>query len=413
MNKKRIIYLAIIIIILISIFQILLIPSGRNVFDYIFRAVRGEYATYIRIADKEEKWKTVYCNGEYYIYSKEKKAICRYSTWEKIVPMPQEPEWMTASDKYIIYSVDNILYQYSYDGIFVASRSFSEHEQILKLYTEDENVYCSICTGDNSIVDTVYILSVEDISKAGNIGRTGLSFEMLPGFCVSSEKFMREYRIRQLENGWIVAGGEPGTIKIDYKDDSIKIWTSDTSREWIEIVGGSERTPVSERYDVLCMDGNVLYAIPEGRECMIASMEQSDIIEYKNKEFRYSYSVVDDRCLIILLEKYLDGFGGDGRPASEGSVGSFFGGCLLAINLDNHKLEKSIEEEEQVIYIDKDRYATLNNGVIKVRGILDEKKIKEKKIKGYKRGKEYNIELCHNRLFVFCGDDLLDTFMLD
>lgn len=413
MNKKKIIYLTIIIT-LICIFQIMLLSSGRNAFDYIFRAIRGEYTTYIHVADKEEKrTKTVYCNGTYYIYSEEKKAICKYDTGEKIIPVPQKPEWMTAKGNDIFYSIDNILYQCTCNGVPVASHSFSQDERIFKICAEDENVYCSICTGDSSIVDTVYIFNAQDISKAGDIGKAGVPFDDIPGFRIWSEKFMQEYRIRQLKSGWIVASGEPDTIQIDYSNAAVKIQTKDTNKELIEFVGKSGREPVSERYNVLCIDGNALYAVPEGSECMVAVNGQNSIIGYSDDEFQYSYSVVDDRYLVILLEKYFSGFGGDGRPDSEGSVGGYFGGQLLMVNLDDRRLEKSVMMEEQVIYMDKDRYATLREGRIKIYRISDGKTIKEKKVKGYKMGKEYNMERCYDRLFVFCGDELLDTLTLD
>lgn len=412
MNKKRIIYLTIIIA-LICVFQLMLISSGRNVFDYIFRAVRGEYTTYIHVADKEGKRaRTAYCNGAYYIYSEEKKAICTYDTGEKIIPVPQKPEWMTAEGNGIFYSIGNVLYQYNGNGELVASHSFSPNEHIFIICAEDDNVYCSMCTGDSSIVDTVYILSVQDISKAGDIGEVVLQFDDMPGFRIWSEEFMREYKIRQLKSGWIVAGGEPDTIQIDDSNAAVKIQTKDTNKELIEFVGKSSREPVSERYDVLCIDGDALYAVPEGSECMVAVDGQNSIIGCGDKEFRYSYSVVDGRYLIILLEKYFGGFEGDGRPASEGSVGGYFGGQLLMVNLDDRRLEKSIKMEEQVIYMDKDRYAALIDGKIKVYRISDGEMIKEKKVKGYKMGKEYNIERCHDKMFVFCGDELLDAVTL-
>lgn len=67
-----------------------------------------------------------------------------------------------------------------------------------------------------------------------------------------------------------------------------------------------------------------------------------------------------------MLEKYFNKFWGDGRPVSEGSVGGYFGGQLLMVNLDDRRLEKSIMMEEQVIYMDKDRYAALKDGRINV-----------------------------------------------
>ncbi|MBC5745893.1 hypothetical protein FMM74_020655 [Lachnospiraceae bacterium MD308] len=46
--------------------------------------------------------------------------------------------------------------------------------------------------------------------------------------------------------------------------------------------------------------------------------------------------------------------------------GGYFGGQLLMVNFDDRRLEKSIMMEEQVIYMDKDRYAALKDGRINV-----------------------------------------------
>lgn len=409
--KKKIVF-CLLVIVFFGFCQIMLIPTRRNVFDYAVRYAKGEYSTYICVTDKDKnrQWmKTFYCNGTYYIYSKEKKAVCEYRTQKKVVSMPREPEWMTASEEYVYCSADNVLYQYNYDSELIASRTLLNNEHIFKLYAEDENVYCSICSDNSSImdlVDIVYIFNANDISKAGNIGNINLKLEKLPNSSDSDEKLMDEYWIQQLKKGWIVATGDPDMIKIDYQKDAVKIYTQDNAEGFFEIVSAVSKESVSERYKVLCMEEDELCTMPEERACVISRNGEIHIIEGKGAEWCYSDSVVDGRYLVVLLEKY---FGGDGRPKPEGAVGDYFGSQLLCINLDTCELERSILAEEQVIYMDKDRYATLKDGVIKFYRIKDNVLVKSKEIEGYETGKFYQVEICHEKLFFFCDEELLDV----
>ncbi len=410
MKKKIVICLA--IILFLGFCQIMLIPAKRNIFDYAIRYAKGEYDTYIYVADKgkNRQWmKTFYCKGTYYIYSTEKKAIYEYHSQKKILSMPQEPEWMTASEEYIYYSVDHVLYQYDYEGALIASRRFLNNEHIFKLYAEDENVYCSIWSDDSPVmglIDIVYIFDAKDISKAGNIGNIDLKLEKISNTNGSNEELMDECWIQRLKMGWIVAIRNPNMIQIDYRKDAVKIYTQDSAEGFFEIVSAVSRENVSKRYEVLCMEEDKLCTLPEERACVINRNGQINIIEGKGEEWCYSDSVVDDRYLIVLLEKY---FGGDGRLKPEGSAGDYFGSQILSINLDTCELEWNALSEEQVVYMDKDRYATLKDGVIKFYRMKDNVLVRTKEIAEYETGKSYQVEICHDKLFVFCDKELLDV----
>lgn len=100
----------------------------------------------------------------------------------------------------------------------------------------------------------------------------------------------------------------------------------------------------------------------------------------------------------------------DGRPVSYGSVGQYVKGHILCIDLESKELQYSVPiKTGQVIYMDKDQYATIKNGKVRFYRLADGEKIKTHRVKGYKLRKDYTVELCYDKMFFFCEDELIDV----
>ena len=59
--------------------------------------------------------------------------------------------------------------------------------------------------------------------------------------------------------------------------------------------------------------------------------------------------------------------------------------------------------------MDKDKYAAVKNGKMTFYQAADGKRIMTHKIKGYVLRKDYRVELCYDKIFIFCGEELIDV----
>ena len=138
--------------------------------------------------------------------------------------------------------------------------------------------------------------------------------------------------------------------------------------------------------------------------------EQRQWVVYESSldtDLRVSRMTMDGNIWIVLLEEYAVGNIGS---SPEGAVGEYLNSHIVYIDLNTKQVTDSIPVKTgQVIYMDKDQYATIQDGKVSFYKIAGREKMKEHKVKGYRLREDYHIESCENKLFFFQNGKLTDA----
>ncbi len=406
--KKRVFILIMILGVIIC--QLEVLSTGRFFLDYWIRDMLGEYDTNITVANMREGGHgalSAYCDGEYYFYDKSRKAICNYGAGEPIVPTEGVPVQLAVSGKYIYYMTKDMLYQCDYSGREVASRFF-EKEYLKGLYADGKNVYCECDYAMDTLGYAVYIFDADNISKAGDFEIMDEGWDKAVPFYEEGRVTIAEHKMKQIKGGWMIATGSLAAIKVEHGEDAVKVYTENINNGYFGIVMEGDNETVISYWDYIAglWDGE-LYSTENGIIRMISPKKWEDYGKDLDPNLWYSVLTEDDDCLIVLLEHYR---AIDGRSTSYGSVGQYVKGQILYIDLETKKLQHGIPiKRGQVVYMDKDKYAAVKNGKITFYQAADGKRIMTHKIKGYALRKDYRVELCYDKIFIFCGEELIDV----
>lgn len=406
--KKRI--LIIIVILGVIVCQLAVLSTGRFFPDYWIRYILGEYDTNITVTNMKEGGHgtlSAYCGGVYYFYDKSRKSICNYNTGEPIVLTEGVPVQLAASDRYIYYMTEDTLYQCDYSGEEVASRFFEE-EYLEGLYADEKNVYCECRYAMDTLRYAVYIFEADNISKAGDFEMLDEDWGKAVPFYEEGRVTIAEHKMKQIKGGWMIVTGNPAVIRIEYEEDAVKVYTENIDNGYFGLIMGSDNETVFSYWDYIAgmWDGE-LYSTENGIIRMVSPKKWENYGKNLNPNLWQSAITVDDNCLIALFEHYR---AIDGRSAPNGSVGQYVKAQIIYIDLETKKLQQGIPiKRGQVIYINKNKYAAVENGKITFYQAADGKQIMTHKIKDYALRENYRVELCYDKLFIFCGDELIDV----
>ena len=122
---------------------------------------------------------------------------------------------------------------------------------------------------------------------------------------------------------------------------------------------------------------------------------------YTDKQESYLSNIKSGNYLMVLSENYY--YKMPRGSSNTGSVGDFMEADICLVDLKKMVKEYHIYEG-QVIYMSDNQYATLKDGIIKFYRMKDNMLIKTEKVKEYKTGQDYQVEVCHDKLF-FIGEE--------
>ncbi|MGN1166602.1 MAG: hypothetical protein ACI4S2_09295 [Lachnospiraceae bacterium] len=412
MKRKLIIYLIIGIII---ISQVLSTGSGRIFIDYWIRYARGEYDTNITVSESADSncgIQTAYCDGKYYYYDKKKKGICEYNTDRLVVPLQEPPRGIAASEKYIYYTTDSGIYQSSYQGKEISDFQFPEWTGAEEINLNGSSLYCKCDENRNNsgLTDVVYIFDAENLSKKYNIGEIDKDWKQILTFEQAVKAGMNEMYIKKIGNDWLVAKGKADKIQLSDDVSAIKIYTEDINEGDFEILSGRDgKAMFHTQEDIMAIMNGSMYISEYLGSAVRLTGEKSwkRYGERLDTHLRRSRMKMDENVWLVLFEEYASF---SLESSSEGSVGQYLNAELLYVDLKSDKVLENIPiKTGQVIYMDKEQYATFKNGTLEFYRVTDGEKIKEHKVKEYQLRKDYNVELCYDKLFFFCEDELIDV----
>lgn len=417
MKRKLITYLIIGTIVgIIVVSQVLSTGTGRIFIDYWIRYAKGEYDTNITVSNLAKcncGIRTAYCDGKYYFYDKVKKGICEYSTGTLLVPLQEAPRELAVSEKYIYYTTDSGIYQYDYQGKEVSNFQFSEDTGIEELYLNESSLYCKGIENrkdsGNSFISAyvTYIFDAENLSKKYNIGEIDKDWKQVLSYEQSIVAGIAQMHIKKIGNDWLVVEGEPDKIQISGDRSAVKIQT-DIDEGAFELLSGDDGKAMFHiQEDVMAMLNDSMYIAVDsltesGRLTMEGGWKRygEQLDAYLNR----SRMKIDGDVWILLFEDYAGG------TRLEGSVGEYLSANLLYVDLKADEVSENIPiKTGQVIYMDKEQYATFRNGMLEFYRVTDGEKIKEHKVEKYQLRKDYLVELCYDKLFFFCEDELIDV----
>ena len=416
-KRNILIYIALFVLFVIFVGNFLTVwgGTGRRFTDFMFRYTRGEYDTNISVTNTSSDRcgrLSGYSNGRYYYYDKEKKAFCEYATGDTVLSLKGAPNWIAMSEKYIYYTTDFAVYQYDYEGTEIAGYDFPEGEWVTGMYLEGESLYCEcdINSGEYGRGYAVYIFNSEDILAERDQPAVEPEWDETLSCYGNDSTDVSEIWVKKIGSNWLVAESNPDDTKIMHEGNAVKICTHEVSE------GGSFSIVSGETGKAIFSYCDFVVAIVADRVFLSDSSEIGSLGADKrwkaygenlDKELRCSRMRIDGNVWVELLEEYA---GGSLGSLPEGSVGEYLNGHLLYIDMESDQVKESIPiKTGQVIYMDKDQYATIKNGKIEFYNVSDGEKIKEHEVKGYQMRKDYTVEVCYDKIFFFCENKLIDV----
>lgn len=391
--------------------------TGRRFTDFMFRYTRGEYDTNISVnntgSDRCGRL-SGYSNGRYYYYDKEKKAFCEYATGDIVLSLKDAPNWIAMSEKYIYYTTDFAVYQYDYEGTEIARYDFPDGEWVTGMYLEGESLYCEcdINSEEYGRGYAVYIFNSEDILAEQDQLAVEPEWDESLSCYGDDSTDVSEIWVKKIGNNWLLTESNPDDTKIMREGNAIKICTHEVGEgSSFGLVSGKTGKAIFSFCDFVVAIAADRVFLSLGYPSEIGSLgvdkRWKAYGENLDLNLRCSHIKIDKKMLLVHLEEYV---GGSTGPATEGSVGEYLNGHLLYIDLDSDQVKESIPiKTGQVIYMDKDQYATIKNGKIEFYNVANGEKIKEHEVKGYQVRKDYTVEVCYDKIFFFCEDELIDV----
>ena len=181
----------------------------------------------------------------------------------------------------------------------------------------------------------------------------------------------------------------------------IKVYT-DKQESYLSILLLPQRTGKEVAYrDSSCIgifEGE-MYFVSDKIYCLTESKQYIKVKNspvYGNSDIQYLSNIRSGNYLIVLSENYY--YKMPGGSSNTGSVGDFMEADICLVDL---KKKKTVKEyhiyEGQVIYMSDSQYAILKDGIIKFYRMKDNMLIKTEKIKEYKTGQDYLVEVCHDK----------------
>lgn len=378
------------------------IQTGRNLFGYISRKIRGEYETYITVSkfeDSERGYYTEYAGDRYLYFDDGENIIYDYETKEKLIEAKGEINSFCANNRYIFFIKGTSIFQCGFNGEVHGMVDIPDDERLSFIYVDEQNLYCE---GEKGF----YFLSAENITGK----QEPVNMEE------NSEK--RTVRINGAEiKFWfksrkgILLGFETERLE-DIKEVNdrgyIKVYT-DKQESYLSILLLPQRTGKEVAYrDSSCIgifEGE-MYFVSDKIYCLTESKQYIKVKNspvYGNSDIQYLSNIRSGNYLIVLSENYY--YKMPGGSSNTGSVGDFMEADICLVDL---KKKKTVKEyhiyEGQVIYMSDSQYAILKDGIIKFYRMKDNMLIKTEKIKEYKTGQDYLVEVCHDKLF-FIGEE--------
>lgn len=115
---------------------------------------------------------------------------------------------------------------------------------------------------------------------------------------------------------------------------------------------------------------------------------------YESEKYKPVLARVSDSILMILGEDFYK------KPGTQGSVpyltGNYRGGVLVYYDMEQEKIMQTYEfEDEQVVYMNQENYATIQDGELRYYEIGKDKPIWTEELQGYEIGKGEVIKYCY------------------
>lgn len=402
------------VIIAIVAAQVTAMGSGRFFWDYWIRYLKGEYETNVLVTEATNGrcgTLTAYCDGKYYYFDKRKSAICDLETGNALVVVEDVPLQIIVSEKYIYYTTENAIHQYSYQGKEVAKQEFLSREWAIGLCVVGENLYCESRGYDEEteFVHMFYILDAEDISKCGKIHENAGEWERILNCNNPVIDGMADLNMLDMGDFILAIEENPDAMEIICTEQAVKICLKGIGKYGLFSKETGERMCSLWEQDIMAIDGDDIYisighSIETG--CLKGKKNWEKIEEEVESSLPRAHMKLDGNTWIILRETYAAGSSG---VCPEGSVGEYMNGNITYIDLQTKSVSNSIPTKRQVVYFDKNQYAVLDKGTVIFYQGDSEEEIKEYKIEEYKLRKDYTFESCYGKLFIFCEEQLIDV----
>lgn len=142
---------------------------------------------------------------------------------------------------------------------------------------------------------------------------------------------------------------------------------------------------------------------------VIKSSDNGNIIGkinlYEKKQMVFSWSKKIDDYLLVLGENYSTESDALEEPVNSGKTGLYNGAIITVIDLKERKVisEKEINEE-QVIYLDKNRYGTIKDGIVRIYDFSSGAIVQKESLEKFEKGKKYIVNHQDNTI-VFCVEN--------
>lgn len=406
-DKKTLFHIFLIILLASGIACCVKMWTGRNVLDYIWKKYKGYYETVLYVCqqtDGEGGFYTAYSNGKYIYYDSESRKIYDYETQKCIIECNGEIKDLCVNDDSIFFIAGSEVYQYKLDGSKVAKVALPGEECLNFAYAGDENIYCDGQAGAlyifpaGNISEKTQPVSLESGDKR-TIEADGYKEDI---FLINTHEAILGFRTENLED--FKATNEQGYVRIcntSGTDSEIYVMNAKIG----EKLGYQEKRCMGMFEKELYFLDDKIYRLTDRNQCL--EVGKSPL--YTGSGFPYSKCMRDGKKLVVLGEKYRWNLSPDG-VASSGTVGDYMGSQICFVNLETKEAERQYEiDNGQVIWMEGEQYAVFEDGEVRFYRAEDGKLMKTDRVKGYKAGREYEIDACHGKLFFFCNERLLDV----
>lgn len=376
--KKKILLLA--MFVGIYIFMCFFVWHGKNPITYYWNRQKGVYNTqkefnYYR--EGETNW-LIPLNGRLFYRDYEtdemrELVLTNETSTDKISSGTGAYE----NSKYIYIETNDKVIQYTEEGKQVSVKEF-ENEDIRSMYVGENCVYVLTVNtfNDESFEYKLWILDAEKVEKSVDIG--DVKEEKAFGAFIKEEGTIVEHKAFETSEIILYYCG-----KIERKDSEKDIvyqikgeYTSDGYEFEPVMVNKLKGNRIYitgielETENLLATYGDRIYAWDDGSEYTPEYLKlycteldgDTDVI-YESEIYKPILARVSGSTLIILGEDFYK------MPLEEGGApyltGDYRGAVLLYYDMDKQKIIRECEfEDEQIVCMDADAYATLKDGAI-------------------------------------------------
>lgn len=327
------------------------------------------------------------------------------------------------NSKFVYIERNNKVIQYSEEGEQISVKEFAINDYIKNIYCGEKYVYALTVnkTKEEDYKYRLWIMDADQVERTMDIGE--VKEKITTGAFIGIDDGFIEHKAFETSEIILYYCGE-----IERKDTAkgsvYQINENDAESEFepVMINKSSGNRVFSSNIELttenlLAMydeqlyswdDGMVEFA-PEFLKVYLTDSEGNTEVIYESEKYKPICARVVGETLIILGEDFYK------IPMEEGGspylTGDYRGAVLVYYDMNNQEIiQEYTFENEQIIYMNVNDYATLKDGKVRYYEINSGKLFWEKEIQGYEAGDSedinwYYFEECGGRLFMFREND--------